>query len=564
MTLTNQERGMFCQAFRKITGALFVGTCLFAFTQPQTSRGADGDQGTSGHLQDSDSSSSAVHPVPLLQKWMLGVHRDEVNAEMTVNGRKTYFYIPPEDEDELQDLKSTTASTSSRDSSFLPPRFENADALGLSEEETVVEDANYRREGHTSGLLLQALSSSSPIENKEKNFLVPKGYHALRRRPAIFVFHGSGERALDMVRQTKFKRLADKYNFVIVYPEMKRPGADEWGYDESDAEYLAKVIDAMGGRDVVEEATSGVTDLAIEDEERESTSSGRSERESSSSGRSIPSRRVVSGAAPSAASNEQADAGAHLASVEKKTPSSQFRVDPSKVFAVGHSAGATYSLFAGNSLGRSQKIKSKNKKTSGSDAVQAEGVGGDEERDTRSRKNLFAKVAAVEGAVGRLEKWDMESRGVPTLLVWNHADPVLKEYSPEGGEPVYLRLTVSTLRRHAEHPWIPLAGGGNRSLLRKTQLPTDSSTPEAERIEYLADPRPSSQSKLSGGNSKTNGVDENAAGGAAAADDAPPLTLVAFRTEPGRHTWASRDWCTVSASDEVVRFFFDLEEQESS
>merc|ERR1712224_1179812 len=105
---------------------------------------------------------------------------------------------------------------------------------------------------------------------------------------------------------------------------------------------------------------------------------------------------------------------------------------------------------------------------------------------------LFSKVAAVEGGfpVKHKNLWDMSKAGVPTLLVWNHADPVLSKFSPtKGDEYAYLKVTVSILRRHAKHPGVPLRARSQSPLIQRTQLPTSESTPVADRIVYLADPR---------------------------------------------------------------------------
>lgn len=74
--------------------------------------------------------------------------------------------------------------------------------------------------------------------------------------------------------------------------------------------------------------------------------------------------------------------------------------------------------------------------------------------------DVFKAAGAVESAVGNLDKWDMSRRGIPTMIVWNHADPVLEEYAPTGGEPAYYNLTIQTLRR-----------GGSQVPAKKRALP---------------------------------------------------------------------------------------------
>lgn len=159
-----------------------------------------------------------------------------------------------------------------------------------------------------------------------------------------------------------------------------------------------------------------------------------------------------------------------------------YRLDPARVFVCGHSAGGTMSLFLQNEV------------------------------------DLFCGAGAVEGAVGHLNGWDMQKRGHPTIVVWNHADPVLEVYSPEGGEPGYYDLTVSTLRRHGSKTFLP------QPLLLSNMSETLQS---AEFREYPE-------------------------------DEAPKLVMLGFKTEPGTHDWAHPSWASFCATAELVKFFLGI------
>ncbi|CAK0889082.1 unnamed protein product [Prorocentrum cordatum] len=88
----------------------------------------------------------------------------------------------------------------------------------------------------------------------------------------------------------------------------------------------------------------------------------------------------------------------------------RFPLEEGEVYVCGHSAGGSMSIFLQNRL-----------------------------------PGVFRGAAAVEAGIGGEEWWDEESPGRPTMLVWNHNDPVLREY---GGESL-LNRTLSKLSRHA-------------------------------------------------------------------------------------------------------------------
>jgi poly(3-hydroxybutyrate) depolymerase len=153
-----------------------------------------------------------------------------------------------------------------------------------------------------------------------------------------------------------------------------------------------------------------------------------------------------------------------------------YNVDAARAFVCGHSAGGTMALFLQNQV------------------------------------DVFCAAGAVESAVGHLEEWDMTRRGRPTMVIWNHADPVLEEYAPPGGEPAYYELTVSTLRRN-----------GSRAPVSES-LPTSKGVTSAEILHFPE-------------------------------DGAPKLDILHFHSSPGSHDWQDESWCSFSATEQLVKFF---------
>lgn len=154
-------------------------------------------------------------------------------------------------------------------------------------------------------------------------------------------------------------------------------------------------------------------------------------------------------------------------------------LDAARIFVCGHSAGASMSLFLQNEL------------------------------------SSVCAGGAVEGAVGHLNQWCMSKPGRPSLIIWNHADPVLRYCAPPGGEPAYYNLTISTLRRH---------GGKN---FTSQPLPTSATITSAEVLTYPQ-------------------------------DTAPGLQVFSFTSEPGTHSWADTSWCTFDATVQLVKFFLGI------
>lgn len=154
-------------------------------------------------------------------------------------------------------------------------------------------------------------------------------------------------------------------------------------------------------------------------------------------------------------------------------------MDPAQLFVCGHSAGGTMVTFLQNEV------------------------------------DIFAAAGVVEAAVGQLQQWDLRKRGSRTMVVWNHADPVLEEYAPKGGEPAYYDLTLQTLRRNAS------------SEPATTQpLALSGTVTQAELLMFKEE------------------------------EAAPELQVLSFTSDPGSHSWADKSWTgTVDASEQLVSFF---------
>lgn len=86
---------------------------------------------------------------------------------------------------------------------------------------------------------------------------------------------------------------------------------------------------------------------------------------------------------------------------------SDFAVNREEIYVCGHSAGGTMALFLQNNL-----------------------------------PGVIRGAASVEAAMGHTAYWNHNSTGRPTLLIWNHNDPVLKFWAPQ------ISPTIKMLRRH--------------------------------------------------------------------------------------------------------------------
>mmetsp|Transcript_7335 Transcript_7335/g.22980 ORF Transcript_7335/g.22980 Transcript_7335/m.22980 type:complete len:295 (-) Transcript_7335:214-1098(-) len=150
-----------------------------------------------------------------------------------------------------------------------------------------------------------------------------------------------------------------------------------------------------------------------------------------------------------------------------------FDLDPEMVFVCGHSAGGTMALFLQNEV------------------------------------DLFRAAAAVEAGVGHLHEWSMNRTGRRTMLIWNHADPVLAEY---GGEELY-RQTIATVRRN-----------GSTVPSSIEPMPTSTRVVSAELRRY---PR----------------------------DGAPEFSELSWKSSPGTHEWPQRPTMTFDAAQQLASFF---------
>eukprot|EP00929_Paragymnodinium_shiwhaense_P057937 TRINITY_DN2901_c0_g3_i1.p1 TRINITY_DN2901_c0_g3~~TRINITY_DN2901_c0_g3_i1.p1 ORF type:complete len:296 (+),score=36.34 TRINITY_DN2901_c0_g3_i1:118-1005(+) len=159
-----------------------------------------------------------------------------------------------------------------------------------------------------------------------------------------------------------------------------------------------------------------------------------------------------------------------------------FGLDGSRAYVCGHSAGGSMSLFLQN------------------------------EADT------FSAAAAVEAAPGQLHKWNMTRTGHRTMIIWNHADPVLLEYAPERNETQYYNMAVDVLRRH-----------GSRTPAAALPLSTNPQTLAAEIRKYEE-------------------------------DASPELVMLGWRSSPGTHTWPKAAEFSFDAAHILTTFFLQVSE----
>lgn len=71
---------------------------------------------------------------------------------------------------------------------------------------------------------------------------LPKGYDATKEHPVLFLFHGSPSNGWQMNIYTKMNKTADKYGFILVYPNAKDK---RWTYDDADIAYVKKLIQQL-------------------------------------------------------------------------------------------------------------------------------------------------------------------------------------------------------------------------------------------------------------------------------------------------------------------------------
>eukprot|EP00929_Paragymnodinium_shiwhaense_P057936 TRINITY_DN2901_c0_g2_i1.p1 TRINITY_DN2901_c0_g2~~TRINITY_DN2901_c0_g2_i1.p1 ORF type:complete len:298 (+),score=40.79 TRINITY_DN2901_c0_g2_i1:102-995(+) len=168
--------------------------------------------------------------------------------------------------------------------------------------------------------------------------------------------------------------------------------------------------------------------------------------------------------------------------VSERLQQEDFGMDGSRAYVCGHSAGGTMSLFLQN------------------------------EAET------FSAAAAVEAAVGQLQHWNMSRTGRRTMIVWNHADPVLHAYAPSHNESEYYKMTVDVLRRH-----------GSKAPIAQEQLPTSRTTLHADIHHYEP-------------------------------DVSPELLMLSWRSYPGTHNWPKAATFSFDAAYLLTKFFLQVSE----
>lgn len=169
----------------------------------------------------------------------------------------------------------------------------------------------------------------------------------------------------------------------------------------------------------------------------------------------------------------------YFEALAERLQQADFGVSKKKLFVCGHSAGGSMSLFLQNEMSQ------------------------------------FEAAGVVEAGVGNLDGWNMTKLGHRTIVVWNHADPVLEQYAPGKVEKAYYNLTLRTLRRSAR---------SEPDMIEA--LPTSKTVVEAARLTFI----------------------KNAV--------APELQVVSWTSKPGRHAWALPRWTTsLDATKSLVDFF---------
>jgi len=127
----------------------------------------------------------------------------------------------------------------------------------------------------------------------------------------------------------------------------------------------------------------------------------------------------------------------------------------------------------------------------------------------------FEAAGIVEAGADPNSEWDLTKVGLRTIIVWNHADPVLTQYAPGRKEMAYYNQTLKALHRQ------PGSDPDSR-----VALPTSHAVVQAERLTF----------------------NKNAV--------APELKIVSWTSKPGKHDWALPSWTiTLDATKELVDFF---------
>ena len=77
----------------------------------------------------------------------------------------------------------------------------------------------YRRSAHASNLSMQQFIYNSPYGSRPYFVYTPEKYHAGTAVPLVIMLHGCIQTAIDFATGTQMNQLAEKYNFVVAYPQ---------------------------------------------------------------------------------------------------------------------------------------------------------------------------------------------------------------------------------------------------------------------------------------------------------------------------------------------------------
>ena len=91
------------------------------------------------------------------------------------------------------------------------------------------------------------------VDGMEREYILhlPKEYDVTIPLPLVMVFHGGGGDAKGMVKLTKFNKLADKENFVVVYPDAINKNwsdgriGEKLPMDRDDVKFTSSLIDSL-------------------------------------------------------------------------------------------------------------------------------------------------------------------------------------------------------------------------------------------------------------------------------------------------------------------------------
>lgn len=155
-----------------------------------------------------------------------------------------------------------------------------------------------------------------------------------------------------------------------------------------------------------------------------------------------------------------------------------FAMDGSRAFVCGHSAGGTMSLFLQNEM------------------------------------DIFQAAASIEAAPEPW-KWHLNRTGHRSMIIYNHADPVLREFAPQKSLPKLLNFSVATLRRQ-----------GSKKPLSSRLLYKEDGWPSAELTHYPQ-------------------------------DAAPELWILKWFSDPGTHEWPTSPKFSFNAAKHILKFFFE-------